>query len=218
MTGRIIASELPPGTELVAENDEPWIELIFDMVDPIVSGRKGAFGRDDRALACDALMQWEGSVYGFGLSFAPVRTWHEETRLEEFEGDDETEDESFELKLSWGRMELRSLGEPTLNLVRLMGDWIDLPQSSSFSGLLVAGAVVINDHVSNFETDALRTKLFLQSEGGEDDEPERYAELFVTVDLPNRLVGLCEKASEYREPLMRWLSGELGQPYSGWLQ
>jgi hypothetical protein len=45
-------------------------------------------------------------------------------------------------------------------------------------------------------------------DGGTDQT--KYAELFFNLDSDGGLAGLNEKDPEYRAPLVRWLTGELG--------
>ncbi len=68
-------------------------------------------------------------------------------------------------------------------------------------------AIALHQGEIDLERECVKIKLF-----GRDTDPDldaNYYESFFNADLPNRLVYWNEKDSDYREPLVRALSGAL---------
>jgi hypothetical protein len=76
------------------------------------------------------------------------------------------------------------------------------------NGILFTG-ISIEGNPASVEDQALTIKLFIEAEDAEDDDQfeERYTELFTKINVSAGWLEICEKDPEYRDPLMRALSG-----------
>lgn len=101
----------------------------------------------------------------------------------------------------WGRVTIRSIGPPSDHFVSVLARLYGLP--SPATGMLPAieaEAVGLANDPGDMDTSAIRMKLFFHS-----DSEDRYAEVFLNTDIPNRLVQFHEKDMEYRKELLRAL-------------
>jgi hypothetical protein len=68
-----------------------------------------------------------------------------------------------------------------------------------------ASAVSLHGDPRSLETGPVKWKLFF-----EEDDPDRYGELFLDLDLRARRLRLGEKDNEYRKAIVAALSGGVG--------
>ncbi|HKQ14283.1 MAG TPA: hypothetical protein VJT80_12685 [Steroidobacteraceae bacterium] len=101
----------------------------------------------------------------------------------------------------WGRVTLRSIGEPSDSFVALLSR---LYGSTSKAGPMLpeitAQAVGLGDDPRKLPDSPARMKLFFHSES-----EARYAEVFLNVDISGRIVQFHEKDEDYRENVVRAL-------------
>ena len=109
----------------------------------------------------------------------------------------------------WGHAELSSLGAQSDGLVHHLARLYDLPLPEPKKMLAAIPVRVVGLHCdpSRMADMPVRTKAFFHSDAGDSpDFEQRYAELFVNVDLAQGVLQLHEKDPEYREPLLRALT------------
>lgn len=110
-----------------------------------------------------------------------------------------------------GKVRYVPTGEASDRLVqvmrRLYGSSIQADRMNS-NGILFTG-ISIEGNPASVEDQALTIKLFIEAEDAEDDDQfeERYTELFTKINVSAGWLEICEKDPEYRDPLMRALSG-----------
>lgn len=101
----------------------------------------------------------------------------------------------------WGNVTLRSIGEPSDNFVEVLSKLYGVPSKSSpMLAEITAQAVGLAADPRRLLEVPVRMKLFFHSqiEG-------RYAEVFLNLDVPGRVVQLHEKDQEYRQNVVRAL-------------
>ena len=101
----------------------------------------------------------------------------------------------------WGRVTLRNVGPPSDNFVFSLARLYGLPKPDK--GMLPAidaQAVGLDNDPRTMDASPIRMKLFFHS-----DTEERYAEVFLNIDVPNHLVQFHEKDVEYRKEVLRAL-------------
>jgi hypothetical protein len=187
-------------TDGLADGEQPFCDLTFDLVNRRIAGRRKLFGADERALGGTAMATTPRGEVGFAFEMAPVDRWRSQI-------DDG-------LSTAWGCITLRSVGAPTDRLLQEYRDWFSLDGDSAATEALVAPAVIIGGSVASFEHEKVRAKLFLQH--AEDDET--YSEVYLNIDLPASRVELKEKDIAYRAKLVGWFQGSHGQPDVEWLR
>ncbi len=95
----------------------------------------------------------------------------------------------------WGRVTLRSIGEPSNNFVEVLSKLYGLTsKSASMLSEINAQAVGLADDPRRLLESQVRMKLFLNSE-----VEGRYAEVFLNLDVPGRVVQFHEKDQDYRQ-------------------
>lgn len=101
----------------------------------------------------------------------------------------------------WGKVTLRSIGEPSNNFVELLSKIYGV---TSKSGPMLAEistqAVGLADDPRRLLEVPVRMKLFFHTE-----IEGRYAEVFLNLDVPGRVVQFHEKDQEYRQNVVRAL-------------
>jgi hypothetical protein len=185
-------------TDGLAPGEKPWCDMVFDLIDSQVKGRKGWFGKDGRAVAGVAMATTPNGDIGFQFEAAPVSSW------------DRREDDGF--VSNWGQVTLRTIGEPTDRLLREYERWFEEPVRDCPAipeiGCLT---VLLNAEPEDLLNEKVHAKLFFDPSiffPGEDQPREAdYAELFFNLDLKRGRAWLREKDPGYRSPLLRWLSG-----------
>jgi hypothetical protein len=101
----------------------------------------------------------------------------------------------------WGKVTLRSIGEPSNNFVEVLSKLYGI---TSKPGLMLAEitaqAVGLAEDPRRLLEAPVRMKLFFHSE-----IEARYAEVFLNLDVPGRFVQFHEKDQEYRQNVVRAL-------------
>lgn len=179
----------------IADDDDPWCDLVLDIVRD-KRGTAGLFSRNGRLLEIEALgsIADQDNEIGIGVSL-PLEGW-----------DAKRIDDDF--TVYWGRIGLFSIGQPTIELIRLykrwFGDQTPTPRVMESADLLAVS--LSGDPAVVAEKGLLQTKVFFDT-GSENASDEEYSELFVNFDLPERRLELHEKDPDYRKGLVGWLSG-----------
>ena len=109
----------------------------------------------------------------------------------------------------WGKVTLKSDGASSDNLLGLMQRYYGFDVRGSFPHAIECPAVSLEGDPTNVAGGPVRTKLFFDRDSDDDTDEDSYAELYFNFDLSRRRVALNEKDPDYREPLVKWLSGEL---------
>jgi hypothetical protein len=101
----------------------------------------------------------------------------------------------------WGKVTLRSIGEPSDNFVEALSKLYGVSSKSApMLSEITAQAVGLADDPRTLLEGPVRMKLFFHS-----DIEERYAEVFMNLDVPSRVVQFHEKDQEYRQNVVRAL-------------
>lgn len=181
------------------DGEKPWCDLVFDLVEHSITGKRRLLGGDDRVLSGKALANGSRDVIGFSFQSAPVNQWDEQVR----DG----------VSLSWGQVTLRSIGAPTDALLREYEMWWELPPSGREAVReLTCLAVILGGQARQIFEAETHIKLFFDPHlllglGPDQVRDDLYGELFLRVDVPSLRVALSEKDPDYRAPVARWLSG-----------
>ena len=99
----------------------------------------------------------------------------------------------------WGKVRLSPCGTMSDRLVGLLDQLYQIGCGASRmhdTGELTAAS--LGDDPRNVQSSRVHLKLFIN----EDEDDERYAEIYLNVDLPRKRVELCEKDESYRRPLV----------------
>ncbi len=187
-------------TDGLADGEQPFCDMTFDLVNHIIAGHRRLFGADERALSGNAMASTPRGEIGFAFKMAPVHLWRQQSN----DG----------LDTAWGCITITSVGEPTNRLLQEYRGWFGVEGDGEAVNTLIAAAVIIGGSAATFEAEKLHAKLFLHH--AEDDAT--YAEVYLNIDLPASRVELKEKDVEYRAQLVSWLQGSCGQPDVEWLQ
>lgn len=170
-----------------------WFKLIFDIVD-IERTKIGV--SSVRAVAFRALGNTPVGEIGFEVR-VPLEGWNKQILQET-------------LSVDYGRIVLRSVGQPTDRLLQLLEEQFGLPVSGNpASPEISCTAVLLGDDPAKMEYEAIHTKLFFDALAKHN--PSSYAELYLNFDLKARCAYLMEKDSEYRVPIVAWLAGRYRQ-------
>jgi hypothetical protein len=101
----------------------------------------------------------------------------------------------------WGTVTLRSIGEPSNNFVEVLSKLYGITSMSApMLAEITAEAVGLADDPRRLLEAPVRMKLFFHS-----DIEGRYAEVFLNLDVPGRVVQFHEKDQEYRQNVVRAL-------------
>ena len=172
---------------------KPWCDIIFDLTDHSIQGRKKLFGRDERAFVGTMRASTERGDIGFQVT-VPLDGWDRQDAGGVF--------------VWWGRIVIQSIGPETDRLLSEYENWFDMPASgvTATPGFECLAVVIEDIDPKDIEKKPFNTKLFLDPEG---DMPklDEYGELFLNLDVPNRQGHLREKDPEYRGALVGWLAG-----------
>jgi hypothetical protein len=139
-----------------------------------------------KAFIADFGGTWNG--HSVGMSLGLSLQWEEQV------------DSRLGISLWWGELGLWSVGELSHALLRELRALLALPDASACAKDQVTLRVVSLMGKPEPATN-IRLKAFIEGTSAEE-----YAELYVTVDVPNKQVVLSEKDLEYRQPLLRGLS------------
>lgn len=177
-------------------DEKPWCDMVFDLIDHRVEGKKRLFGKDDRRVAGKALASTPRGVIGFEFETAPVLDWDVRN--------------SRDVPLAFGKVTLRSLGAETDRLVREYAEWWGIP-ANGLQALPAATypAVLLNGAPRDLIEGGARTKLFFElGEPPEDEEaPDpNYGELFLAFNVTECRVWLSEKDPDYRSGVVNALT------------
>ncbi len=179
------------------ESDLPEIAIIFEggFVDLIFRITDSEIQPDGNVwIEADGLHEGER----VGLRVELIGPWEEKILQEDF-------------RIFQGEVRYVATGEPSDRLVqvmrRLYGCSIQVDSMNS-NGVLFTG-ISIEGNPACAKDQPLRIKLFIEAEDAEDDDEfdARYAELFTHIDMTTGWLGICEKDPDYRDPLIRALSG-----------
>jgi hypothetical protein len=101
----------------------------------------------------------------------------------------------------WGKVTLRSIGEPSNHFVEVLSKLYGVTSKSApMLAEVTAQAVGLADDPRRLLEAPVRMKLFFNSE-----IEGRYAEVFLNLDVPGRVVQFHEKDQEYRQNVIRAL-------------
>jgi hypothetical protein len=114
------------------------------------------------------------------------------------------QDES-SIPLWWGSVTLSGDGPQGDSLCELWRSYFKIEGPSKFVDTIRCQAVALEGDPTKLKNGVLRTKLFFDN-----GIPDEYAEIYYNLDLDGRYAALNEKDPEYREMLVKWISGEVG--------
>jgi hypothetical protein len=102
----------------------------------------------------------------------------------------------------WGCATIRSIGPASDNFVTALARLYGLSApNAGMLPIIETEAVGLATDPKGIEANRVMMKLFFNSESAE----EHYAEVFLNIDVPNRMVEFHEKDEDYRKPLLRAL-------------
>lgn len=162
--------------------------MIFDITDMEVS-KTGLFRKKTSQIAFVAKARAK-DVIGF-QAVIPTTNW----KYQEHESG---------LKLYWGEMKLRSIGQETDELLSTYNRHFGIAATRA-QAEMPCKAVFLKGAPSSATADSARLKLFF----GDDSVPgaPSYGEVYLNFDLPERRAALREKDPEYRKALVAWIAG-----------
>lgn len=174
--------------EITSVSEGGFFDLIFRIVDGEI--------QPDGTTWIEAYGVHEGERVGLRVEL--IGPWEEKILQEDF-------------RIFQGKVRYVPTGEASDRLVqamrRLYGSSIQTDSMNS-NGVLFTG-ISIEGNPACAKNQPLRIKLFIEAEDAEDDDEfdARYAELFTHIDMTTGWLGICEKDPDYRDPLIRALSG-----------
>lgn len=105
------------------------------------------------------------------------------------------------IKASQNGVVFTSLGDPTLQLMKLLSSLYEHPtEQFALPKQVGTTAITLQGDTSDLKQNAAKIKIF-----HDDNNPDGpfYFELFVNVDLPNKTIELAEKDPDYRMGVLR---------------
>jgi hypothetical protein len=191
--------------EHFGDGQKPWCDLAFDLVEVEVVGKKPWFGKDGRLVRGVAKASTPRGEIGFAFETAPIGAW--------------SPSKSGSFTAAWGKVAIRSIGEPTDRLLSEYEAWWELPASGAAAvDELWCQAVLLSETPDALVQRPSNIKLFFQGAGDadaveedidEDSEPFDYGELYFNFDVPARRAQLREKDPDYREAVTGFLNGRI---------
>lgn len=114
--------------------------------------------------------------------------------------------EPLEIKLSGGRVNIVTLGSLSDKFLQALAELygIKIPKDTKLTNISLIG-IALEGEITNIETENLKIKCFFdQDENG--NEYDEYAEIYLNINVQDKLANLNEKDQEYREAIITLLS------------
>lgn len=168
------------------DGEEPWCDLLFEITEAKSGWLSSKTNLVHAAMWKDRTVAFSSVIDSKDWEFHPAQ-------------DEES------VSVWWGGVKLSGAGKFGQSLCELWRDYFKIDGKNEFVDSILCQAVALQGDPTKLKDGAVRMKLFFDN-----GNPEEYAELFYNLDVSAGYAALNEKDPEYREPLVKWVSGEVG--------